>query len=105
MLNGARSQARQTFESNRTMSDNGSISESIEHAEQVAKILRQNVVQGQESDDEGHFSMSTKAVWNYDTSLIHCAELNIHEATERGDNETIKAAGQVLKQTPAEQHS
>ncbi|KAH7230421.1 uncharacterized protein BKA55DRAFT_598659 [Fusarium redolens] len=48
----------------------------IKHAEDVAKVLRQNVVQGQRTEE------------GKDTF-----KLRIHEDIERGDNESIKTAG------------
>ncbi|KAF5539932.1 mitochondrial zinc maintenance 1 mitochondrial [Fusarium napiforme] len=48
----------------------------INHAEEVAKVLRQNVVQGQRTEE------------GKDTF-----KLRIHKDIERGDNESIKTAG------------
>ncbi|KAK8073991.1 mitochondrial zinc maintenance protein 1- mitochondrial [Apiospora phragmitis] len=54
--------------------------EEIRHAEDVATILKQNVVQGKE-----------KATLT----------LRIHEHVERGDNDTVKVAGgKTVKVTP-----
>ncbi|KAF2712501.1 mitochondrial zinc maintenance protein 1, mitochondrial [Pleomassaria siparia CBS 279.74] len=74
MLIAARHEARRNFEGNRGLI-NGSeeISKQITHAEEVAKFLRENVVQGQALD---------KGAEKY--------KLRIHEHTERGDNEDIK---------------
>ncbi|KAF2761243.1 putative mitochondrial zinc maintenance protein 1, mitochondrial [Pseudovirgaria hyperparasitica] len=72
MLSAARNQARTAFESNRHLSPGTpEFAEQVEHAEGVAQILRQNVVQGKQEED-GRY------------------KLGIHEHTERGDNESIK---------------
>ncbi len=59
MFTGARAQARQAFEQNRHLAVNSKeVTESIQHAEDVAMILRQNVVQGlRKEGEENHFSM------------------------------------------------
>lgn len=49
----------------------------IQHAQEVAKVLRENVVQGKKTEEGGQ-----------DTY-----KLRIHNHTERGDNESIKTAG------------
>lgn len=50
----ARSAARDGFESNRTLSSGSpEAAKQIEHAEAVAKILRENIVQGQALDEQG----------------------------------------------------
>ncbi|KAI2627156.1 hypothetical protein GGS21DRAFT_255969 [Xylaria nigripes] len=48
----------------------------VGHAEDVATILRQNVVQGKREGDT--------------------YKLRIHEEIERGDNDTVKSAGNTL---------
>ncbi|KAH7126205.1 hypothetical protein EDB81DRAFT_205893 [Dactylonectria macrodidyma] len=53
-----------------------SVTAAIQHAVEVAKVLRANVVQGKRlGEEEDRF------------------KLRIHEHTERGDNESIKTAG------------
>ncbi|KAK7946383.1 uncharacterized protein PG986_010704 [Apiospora aurea] len=55
--------------------------EEIRHAEDVATILKQNVVQGKREGDT--------------------YKLRIHEHVERGDNDTVKVAGgKTVKVTP-----
>ncbi|KAJ9668083.1 Mitochondrial zinc maintenance protein 1, mitochondrial [Coniosporium apollinis] len=80
-LMSARHAARDGFEQNRSLSPSSSdASNAVSHAEEVAKILRENVVQGQamqEAGDEQYY------------------KLRIHEHTERGDNESIKKAGKT----------
>ncbi|ORY17813.1 mitochondrial zinc maintenance protein 1, mitochondrial [Clohesyomyces aquaticus] len=73
-LLAARHQARKIFEDNRGLQEGSAeYSKQITHAEEVAKFLRENVVQGQALDqDTGRY------------------KLRIHEHTERGDNEDIK---------------
>ncbi|KAF2191399.1 mitochondrial zinc maintenance protein 1, mitochondrial [Zopfia rhizophila CBS 207.26] len=74
MLIAARYKARKNFEDNRGLpSGSEGVSKQITHAEEVAKFLRENVVQGQAVDnDPGSY------------------KLRIHEHTERGNNEDIK---------------
>ncbi|KAF1959675.1 mitochondrial zinc maintenance protein 1, mitochondrial [Byssothecium circinans] len=72
-LIAARYKARSHFEENRGLATGSKeLSEQITHAEEVAKFLRENVVQGEAVDREGNY------------------KLRIHEHTERGDNEDIK---------------
>ncbi|CZS91574.1 probable FMP36 Found in Mitochondrial Proteome [Rhynchosporium agropyri] len=72
LLTAARSQARQNFRQNASMSlDDPAYAPAIAHAQDVAKILRENVVQGRLGKDDRY-------------------KLRIHEHTERGDNDTIK---------------
>ncbi|KAF2658007.1 mitochondrial zinc maintenance protein 1, mitochondrial [Lophiostoma macrostomum CBS 122681] len=74
MLSAARQQARQNFEANRALSSGSEeLSKQLSHAEEVAKFLRENVVQGQAVDNDAE---------SY--------KLRIHEDTERGDNDDIK---------------
>ncbi|KAL1610407.1 Mitochondrial zinc maintenance protein 1, mitochondrial [Paraconiothyrium brasiliense] len=76
MLSAARLEARKNFENNRGLATGSEeYTKSIAHAEEVAKFLKENVVQGQATDTEGSY------------------KLNIHEHTERGNNEDIKKAG------------
>ncbi|KAF2145049.1 uncharacterized protein K452DRAFT_295606 [Aplosporella prunicola CBS 121167] len=75
VLNAARFEIRDKFDANRALATGSKEQQaSIEHANAVATILRENVVQGQAQDEN-----------NY--------KLKIHEHTERGDNESIKFAG------------
>ncbi|KAJ6788956.1 hypothetical protein PWT90_04193 [Aphanocladium album] len=77
ILLAAQSQIRGEFRSKQSLDPKDtSVSEGIEHATQVAKFLRENVVQGKKMDGE-------------DSKY----KLRIHEHTERGDNESIKMAG------------
>lgn len=73
-LMAARYEARKNFDQNRLLySGSKEASAKIKHAEEVAKLLRENVVQGRAVDEEGSKF-----------------RLRIHEHTERGDNEDIK---------------
>ncbi|KAL6711238.1 Mitochondrial zinc maintenance protein 1, mitochondrial [Coniothyrium glycines] len=75
-LFAARAEVRKNFESNRHLSaGSDEFSKQITHAEEVAKFLRENVVQGKAQSENSE---------NY--------KLRIHEHTERGDNEDIKKA-------------
>ncbi|KAJ5332230.1 hypothetical protein N7541_002036 [Penicillium brevicompactum] len=79
VLLAARQEARQNFEKNRRPAvDTGM---QINHAIEVANILRHNIVQG--SREEGNEA----AKW----------ELNIHDQIERGDNDSIKVGNQDVK--------
>ena len=56
-LFAARTQARNQFEGNRRLAAGSKeLSESITHAEEVAKFLRENVVQGQAIGSDGYYS-------------------------------------------------
>jgi hypothetical protein len=58
-LFAARTEARKNFESNRNLRiGSEELEKSLVHAEEVAKFLRENVVQGQAADTEGNYSMS-----------------------------------------------
>lgn len=54
------------------------VDKQVEHLEEVARFLRQNLVQGKKSGSEQRYA------------------LNIHKDTELGDNETIKITKQTL---------
>lgn len=74
MLNAARSSIRESFRANATLEPTSpEFPAAVKHAEEVALILRQNVVQGKKEGD--------------------LYKLRIHEEIERGDNNTIKLAG------------
>ncbi|KAL7780055.1 hypothetical protein CFE70_010076 [Pyrenophora teres f. teres 0-1] len=71
-LFAARTETRKHFEENRNLRVGSEELESaLVHAKEVAKFLRENVVQGQAADEDKY-------------------KLRIHEYTERGDNEDIK---------------
>ncbi|KAM0153077.1 hypothetical protein ACHAPC_003564 [Botrytis cinerea] len=73
LLTSARKQARSTFLANRSLAlESPESIAAIAHAEDVAQFLRRNVVQGQKVEGDEKY------------------KLNIHEHTERGDNDTIK---------------
>ncbi|KFH42539.1 Mitochondrial zinc maintenance protein-like protein [Hapsidospora chrysogenum ATCC 11550] len=76
ILSAAQSQIRNEFRQRSTLSDTESVQAAVQHAEEVARVLRENVVQGRRTDGDEH---------SY--------KLNIHEYTERGDNDSIKKAG------------
>lgn len=66
VLSAAQNQIRQTFNENRGL-DSAGIQAAIRHAEDVATILRQNVVQGQkiESDGDKHTFSENPQTRNY----------------------------------------
>lgn len=82
LLTGARSQARASYENNRQLrpsSDEAAVA--IKHANDVAKLLRENVVQGMQVEG---------------SSEQERYQLRIHEYTERGDNDSIKQGGRGM---------
>jgi complex III assembly factor LYRM7 len=91
-LLAARHEARKNFEANRGLStESDTLSKQITHAEEVARFLRENVVQGQ-ADDDGKYSTLERAstALQFRSLMLYTLELRIHEHTERGDNEDIK---------------
>ncbi|KAH6973203.1 hypothetical protein BKA56DRAFT_593486 [Ilyonectria sp. MPI-CAGE-AT-0026] len=77
ILAAAQVQIRNEFRQKASLDPaDASVPAAIQHAEQVAKVLRENVVQGKKIE-EGQDKY----------------KLRIHEHTERGDNESIKTAG------------
>lgn len=74
MVQAARHKARHDFRRDMSLEPASTAAvKAIEHAEGVAQTLRENVVQGQAvSGEEGTY------------------KLNIHEHTERGENDTVK---------------
>jgi len=96
-LLAARQQARQGFEKNRSLLPAGDdFAKELKHAEEVAKILRQNVVQGQSEGHGDHYSMSL-SLGSTELEMTVMVGLRIHEDIERGDNDTIKFEGQSMK--------
>ncbi|KAI0010766.1 hypothetical protein F4779DRAFT_616202 [Xylariaceae sp. FL0662B] len=75
----ARSSIRDGFRANASLDPTDPVVPgAIKHAEEVASILRQNIVQGKMEGDR--------------------YKLRIHEETERGDNDTVKFPnGQTVK--------
>ncbi|OSS53748.1 hypothetical protein B5807_00265 [Epicoccum nigrum] len=72
VLSAARVEVRKNFESNRHLQTGSEeMQKEIARANEVAKFLRENVVQGEATEGD-----------NY--------KIRIHEHTERGDNEDIK---------------
>ncbi|KAG7133150.1 Mitochondrial zinc maintenance protein 1 like [Verticillium longisporum] len=76
VLAAARQQIRDNFREKSTLPANDpTIQPMIQKAEEVAKFLRHNLVQGQAQGNDSF-------------------KLRIHKDTERGDNDSIKTAGQ-----------
>ncbi|RDL41488.1 Uncharacterized protein BP5553_01467 [Venustampulla echinocandica] len=72
LLHAARQEARNGFRKNSNLSpEDPALAPAIAHAEDVAKILMENVVQGEHKGDNMY-------------------KLRMHDRTERGDNDTIK---------------
>jgi complex III assembly factor LYRM7 len=95
LLSAARHEARKGFDSKRKLTSGGEeAAAGIAHAEDVARILQQNVVQGQRVDEEGEkYRTHRCSVWGAAPILTVRAELRIHGGTERGDNDSVKMAG------------
>lgn len=94
MLNAARLSIRGEFGANAAIEPTGpKYLAAMQHADEVATILRQNVVQGKKEGDT--YSLYTP----HNSPVLHAnrrPELRIHEETERGDNDSIKFAGKTL---------
>ena len=94
ILVSARHQARSSFAKNRSLLPSSpEASTQIAHAEDVAKILRQNVVQGQKVKGEEQGGKYSELFKDESLSQIYLPivlELRIHEETERGDNDSVK---------------
>ncbi|KAF9869283.1 hypothetical protein CkaCkLH20_13244 [Colletotrichum karsti] len=74
-LTAAHQQIRQGFREQAALAPTDpSVAPAIQKAEDIAKILRENVVQGKQ-----------------DKSRVY--KLRIHEDIERGDNDSVKTAG------------
>ncbi|KAJ5624796.1 hypothetical protein N7510_001105 [Penicillium lagena] len=108
VLLAARQEARQNFDQNRRVGiDTGM---QINHAIEVANILRHNLVQGaREAEDESAkwrmflttllYELGILVLFLGWTGLIDnfILELRIHDEIERGDNESIKVDGKSVK--------
>lgn len=114
ILSAALVEAYSRFNSNRSLPrDSPEVEQKILEAREVARILRENVVQGQHvtgsGDDELRYraynpfgpaacrdSAKGKALARFSqecrsfADVWGCAELRIHNEIERGDNESIK---------------
>jgi complex III assembly factor LYRM7 len=101
LLLSARHQARSSFALNTSLlTSSPEATAQITHAEDVAKILRQNVVQGQKLGGDGDKYRKFGYGMSYDDFSLSCAELRIHGETERGDNDSIKMAGKEVGAYP-----
>lgn len=54
VLSAAQSQIRNEFRQRSTLSDTESVQAAVQHADEVARVLRENVVQGQRADGDEH---------------------------------------------------
>ncbi|KAL2832494.1 hypothetical protein BDW59DRAFT_157316 [Aspergillus cavernicola] len=79
VLLAARQEARQNFEQHRRLGIDTPMQ--INHAIEVADILRHNIVQGSRAAED------ESAKW----------QLNIHDDIERGDNDSVKVGGKSVK--------
>ncbi len=90
VLTAARVEVRKNFENNRHLQTGSEeFQTQIAHANEVAKFLRKNVVQGEATEGD-NYSMQCIAGSRSEYSLTCSTEIRIHEHTERGDNEDIK---------------
>ncbi|KAF7510516.1 Mitochondrial zinc maintenance protein 1, mitochondrial [Endocarpon pusillum] len=79
LLTSARVQAREGFNKKRTLEcSSKEATEAVKHAEDVAQILRHNIVQGEQQEGKD------------------VLKLHIHKDTERGDNDTINLGGKTV---------
>ncbi|CAG8981472.1 hypothetical protein HYALB_00003043 [Hymenoscyphus albidus] len=112
ILQAARLEARTAFEQKASLQPNDpAVGPAIAHAEEVAKILTENIVQGKNIGGDKYskfsclsfsFSFPSKSMcvlsvticsekhWYRSREVLFYTELRIHEKTERGDNDTIK---------------
>lgn len=101
LLHAARQETRNSFRKNASLlPEDPALAPAIAHAKEVAKILRENVVQGKKVDEDKYSKCFTPLNWSrrnltwelsVRTWLMQLwVELRIHEHTERGDNDTIK---------------
>ncbi|KAF5021091.1 hypothetical protein F66182_6880 [Fusarium sp. NRRL 66182] len=104
MLSAAQLQIRSQFRQKASI-DASEAPAAIQHAEEVAQVLRQNVVQGRKIEDgKDTYSELKTSIFAQEQGkgkeylLIHNVELRIHEHIERGDNESIKTAGKGQSQ-------
>lgn len=116
ILSAARIEARSRFDSNRSLEPGSpDVKQRVSEAEEVARILRQNIVQGEplagtKNGDQRYRASSlpqsiwaffqlnkvgAARVWKIVLTIWGCAELRIHKDIERGDNASIKT-GSVL---------
>ena len=63
------------------------LAEQLEHGKAVAKMLRRNLIQGQKQEN-GRYSIALTP--NGSKKLTFKLELNIHQETELGRNDTVK---------------
>ncbi|CAI6086641.1 unnamed protein product [Clonostachys chloroleuca] len=94
VLAAAQSQIRNEF-INKSALDPSERPAAIQYAQDVARILRENVVQGRRETENDH-NYSTIAPSHHcldHMELMPQPELRIHEFTEKGDNDSIKTAG------------
>ncbi|TVY85600.1 Mitochondrial zinc maintenance protein, mitochondrial, partial [Lachnellula willkommii] len=101
LLKAARQEARNGFRAQASLGpEDPALGLAIAHAEQVSKILVENIVQGKHEGGDKYSESSISSSISISTSLVlqfilleiinGDVELRIHEQTERGDNDTIK---------------
>jgi hypothetical protein len=93
ILTAAKEQARAAFRQNASLpKDDPLVPKAIAHAEEVAVILKQNIVQGKNIGGDRYSTFYHSAIQSFSLNAITnpLLELRIHEHTERGDNDSIK---------------
>lgn len=93
LLQRARSDTRTAYEATRTLaSDDAGVASKLQHAEEVAKVLRTQVVQGRRREPtadqpDANITQAAGPEQGKDSQFY---ELRIHPEIELGDNETIR---------------
>lgn len=98
LLYAARTQARDSFNNLRSLNASSeAASKGVAHAEEVAKLLKHNIVQAKKVEGKETYRMAVAGrFWR--SMLMIPIELRIHEDTERGENDTVKnPAGGTVK--------
>ncbi|RDW67233.1 LYR motif-containing protein [Aspergillus mulundensis] len=105
VLLAARQEARQNFEKHRRFGIDTPMQ--INHAIEVASILRHNIVQGARDakDENAQWGMYCSVNWDWihygyvdlRLTISRALELRIHDDIERGDNDSVKIAGKKVK--------
>ena len=89
LLHKARSDTRTAYESSRDLTgDESGVAAKLQHAEEVAKVLRTQVVQGRKRDSDSTTTAAAQDGKGEQDSQFY--ELRIHPDIELGDNETIR---------------
>lgn len=97
-FSGFRAHAHEKFVEGRTITDDKMYQRQIALAQDVARTLRENVIQGVNNGQDNVWSMSEpKRMVSGVTLMYFFLELQWRPEIELGDNETIKTASQAKK--------